>query len=105
MDKPDDAVDLLELAAAATLRSRSVPVVGELGVVWSASALASAPFSTASATSAPSPPPAATALATCGAVSGVVPEESAAVARAWADSATLTLRPHGETVHLAAVLE
>ena len=80
MDAPDNSVDLLELSIAAALRSRSIPivVVGELWIVWSASALASA-------ASAASPPPAATALATRGAVSRVVPGESAAVAGAWAD--------------------
>ena len=105
MDAPDDAVDLLELSIAATLRSQSVPIVGELWVVWSASALAFAPSTTASATSASSPPPAATAMATCGVVSGLVPGESAAVAGAWANPVSLTLCAHGEALHLAAVLE
>ena len=105
MDAPDNSVDLFELSIAAALGSRSIPIVGELWVVWSASALASAPTAAASATSATSTPPAATALATRGAVPGVVPVESAAVAGAWADSAGLTLCMHGEAVHLAAVLE
>ena len=65
MDAPENSVDLLELSIAAALRSRSIPIVGELWVVWSVSALASA-------TSATSPPPAGTALATRGAVPGVV---------------------------------
>ena len=105
MDAPDDAIDFLELPIAAALRSRSIPIVGELWVVWSASALASAPPATASATYTTSPPPAASTLATRGAVPGVVPGESAAVAGAWADSASLTLCAHGEAIHLAAVLE
>ena len=78
MDVPNNSADLLELSIAAALRSRRIPIVGELWVVWSVSALASAPSAT-------SPPPAAITLATCGTVSGVVPEESAAVAGAWAD--------------------
>ena len=104
MDAPDNSVDLLELSIAAALRSRSIPivVVGELWVVRSASALASAPSSAASATS---PPPAATALATRGAVSRVVPGESAVVAGASADPVSLVLCAHGEALHLAAVLE
>ena len=81
MDAPDNSVDLLELSVAATLRGRSIHIV-VMGELWVASALASAPSSVASATS---PPPAATALATRGAVSRVVPGESAAVAGAWAD--------------------
>ena len=44
-------------------------------------------------------------MATCGAVPGVEPGESTAVAGAWADPATLSLCAHGEVVHLAAVLE
>ena len=43
MDAPDDAIDFLELSVAATLRSRSIPIVGKLWVVQSASALATAP--------------------------------------------------------------
>ena len=104
MDAPDDTVDLLELPVAAALRSRSVPVV-VVGELWVASALASTPFSAASAASAMSPPPAATALATRGAVSIVVPGESTAVAGVWADPVSLTLCAHGEALHLAAVLE
>ena len=98
MDAPDNSVDLLELSIAAALRCRSIPIVGELWVVWSASALASA-------TSAASPPLAATALATHGAASRVVPGESVVVVGAWADPVSLTLCAHGEAVHLAAVLE
>ena len=41
----------------------------------------------------------------CDTVLGVVPGESAAVAGAWADPATLTLCAHSEAGHLAAVLE
>ena len=104
MDAPDNSVDLLELSIAAALRSRSIPIVRELWVVWSASAMASAPSSAASATSATSPPPAATTLATCGAVLRVVTVESIAVEGAWADSASLTLCAHGEAIHLEAVL-
>ena len=77
MDAPDDAIDFLELSVAAALRSRSVPVVGELRVVWPASALATVP-STA---------------------------ESAAVAGTWAGPAGLMLCALGEAIHLAAVLE
>ena len=102
MDAPDDAVDLMELSVVATLRRRSIPIVGELQVVRSTSTLASA---TASATSASSPPPAATALVTCGAVPRVVPGESAVVAGAWADPAPLALCAHGEGIHLPTVLE
>ena len=105
MDAPDDAIDFLELSVAATLRSRSVPVVGELRVVWPASALATAPSSTASASSTTPPSPAVTALATCGTVPGVVPLESAAVAGTWVGPATLTLHTRSEAIHLAAVLE
>ena len=105
MDAPDDAIDFLELPVAATLGSRSIPVVGELRVVWSTPALATTPSSTAPASSASSPTPAVTALATCGAVPGVVPVESAAEAGSGAGPATLTLRTRGEAVHLAAVLE
>ena len=83
MDAPDDAIDFLELPVAATLGSRSVPVVGKLRVVWPTSALATAPSSAASASSTSSPPPAVTALVTCGAVPGVVPMESAAEAGTW----------------------
>ena len=63
MDAPDDAIDFLALSVAATLRTRSVPIVSELRVVQSASALATAPSTTASATSTTSPPPALSALA------------------------------------------
>ena len=101
MDAPDNSVYLLELPVATALRSRSIPVV-VVGELWVASALASVPSSAASVTS---PPPAATALATRGAVSRVVPGESAAVAGAWADPFSLTLCAHGEALHLAAVLE
>ena len=52
MDAPDNYVDLLELSIVSALRSRSIPIVGELWVFWSVSALASAPSATASATSA-----------------------------------------------------
>ena len=105
MDAPDNSVDLLELSIAAALRSRSIPIIGELWVVWSASALASAPPAAAPATSAMSPPPAATALATRGAVSRVVPGESAAVAGTWADPVSLTPCVHSKAIHLVAVLE
>ena len=103
MDAPDDAIDLLELPVAATLRSRSVTVLSELWVVWSTSALATAPSTTASVTSTTAPPPTVSALATCGVVPGVVPVEFAVVAGTWAGPATLCAR--SEAVHLAAVLE
>ena len=105
MDAPDDAIDLLELSVAATLRSRSITVVREIRVVWPAFALATAPSTAASASSTTSPPPAVTALTTCGAVPGVLPVESTVVAGTWAGPATLMLRARGEAVHLAAVLE
>ena len=105
MDAPDNSVDLLELSIAAALRSRSIPIVGELWVVRSASALASAPSAAASASSATSPPLATTALATRGAVSRVVPGESAVVAGAWANPVSPTLCAHGEALHLAVVIE
>ena len=105
MNAPDNAIDFLELSVVAALRSRSVPVVGELRVVWPTSALATAPSSAASASSTSSPPPAVTALATRGAVPGVVPVESAAEAGTWTGPSTLALRTRGEAVHLAAVLE
>ena len=87
MDAPDDAIDFLELPVAATLGSRSIPVVGELRIVWPTSSLASAPSFVAPASSTSSPPPAVTALATRGAVTGVVPVESAAEAGTWAGPA------------------
>ena len=80
MDAPDDAIDFLELSVAAALMIQSIPVVGELRVVWPAFALATAPSTAASASSTTSPPPAVPALVTCGAVPGVVPVESAAEA-------------------------
>ena len=104
MDAPNDAIDFLEFPIAATRGSRSIPVVGELCVVWPTPALATAPSSAASTSSTTPPSPAVTALATCGTVPGVVPVESAAVAGTWTGPATLTLRARGEAVHLAATL-
>ena len=67
--------------------------------------MAGASCSTASSATAVTPPTAASALATRGAVMRDVPVEATVVAATRADPVSPALLPYGEVLHLAAVLE
>ena len=104
MDAPDNSIDFLELPIVAALRSRSLPVVvgGDLLVVMSATAASS---SAAPVANAVTPPTAASALASRGAVSSDVPDEATVVSAVRADPISPALLSYGEVPHLAVVVE